>query len=101
MQYQRLIMMMSLCACSACVSCTVSLCTGPVMLKPCPSDSHNPVMVLLQAKRRLLLTGTPLQNNLLELMSLLSFVIPFKQFSAQIRNTFSRARVSDWIGGCP
>ncbi|XP_064405375.1 SWI/SNF-related matrix-associated actin-dependent regulator of chromatin subfamily A containing DEAD/H box 1A-like [Halichondria panicea] len=52
-------------------------------------------LMKIQAKRRLLLTGTTLQNNLLELMSLLSFVIPFKQFSAQIRNTFSRARRVD------
>ena len=74
-------------------SLRLNLSTEPVMLKP--------LMVLLQAKRRLLLTGTPLQNNLLELMSLLSFVIPFKQFSAPIRKTFSRARVSDSIGGCP
>lgn len=29
-----------------------------------------------QAERRLLLTGTPLQNNLVELMSLLIFVMP-------------------------
>ncbi|XP_064404540.1 SWI/SNF-related matrix-associated actin-dependent regulator of chromatin subfamily A containing DEAD/H box 1-like [Halichondria panicea] len=49
-------------------------------------------LMKIQAKRRLLLTETPLQNNLLELMSLLSFVIPF---SAQIRNTFSRARRVD------
>lgn len=31
---------------------------------------------LLQARRRLLLTGTPLQNNLIELMSLLVFLMP-------------------------
>ncbi len=98
---ETVMIMMCLCACCACVSCTVNLSTDPVMLKSFPCGSHNPVMVLLQAKRRLLLTGTQLQNNLLELMSLLSFVISFKQFSAQIRNTFSRARVSDSIGGCP
>ncbi len=98
---ETVMIMMCLCACCACVSCTVNVSTESVMLKPCPSGSHNPVMVLLQAKRRLLLTGTPLHNNLLELMFLLSFLIPFKQFSAQIRKTFSRARVSDSIGGCP
>ncbi len=66
-------------------ACTVNLSTTEpaVMLKSCHSGSHNPVMVLLQAKETSLLTGTPLQNNLLELMSLLSFLIPFK-FSAQI-----------------
>jgi len=30
----------------------------------------------MQARRRLLLTGTPLQNNLIELMSLLVFLMP-------------------------
>ena len=31
---------------------------------------------VIQARRRLLLTGTPLQNNLIELMSLLVFLMP-------------------------
>lgn len=33
-------------------------------------------MEFLQALHRMLLTGTPMQNNLLELMSLLVFVMP-------------------------
>ena len=48
-----------------------------------------------QAKRRVLLTGTPVQNNLLELMSLLSFVMPdvFSKYSEHLKRAFSRARV--------
>lgn len=45
------------------------------MLKNMASIRYQSLMKI-QAKRRLLLTGTPLQNNLLELMSLLSFVMP-------------------------
>lgn len=39
----------------------------------------------INAKRRLLLTGTPLQNNLMELMSLLCFVMP-KLFSGSVED---------------
>ena len=35
----------------------------------------------IRARRRLLLTGTPLQNNLLELMSLLTFTMPSMFYS--------------------
>jgi len=34
------------------------------------------IIGFVQARRRLLLTGTPLQNNLIELMSLLVFLMP-------------------------
>ncbi len=45
----------------------------------------------LQAEHRLLLTGTPLQNNLLELMSLLNFIMPsmFSSSTSQISKMFS------------
>lgn len=54
------------------------------------------VLIQPQAKRRVLLTGTPLQNNLLELISLLSFVMPeiFQEYADHLKKTFSRARVS-------
>ncbi|GAB6032669.1 hypothetical protein CHUAL_011545 [Chamberlinius hualienensis] len=39
----------------------------------------------IKAKRRLLLTGTPLQNNLVELMSLLGFLMP-NMFEAKIEH---------------
>ena len=50
---------------------------------------------VVQARRRLLLTGTPLQNNLLELMSLLSFVMPcmFGESVQGIKLLFSSYRI--------
>ncbi|CAH1392031.1 unnamed protein product [Nezara viridula] len=46
----------------------------------------------INAKRRILLTGTPLQNNLLELMSLLNFVMPnmFADKIQYIKTFFSK-----------
>ena len=44
-------------------------------LKNCKSNRHNHLM-RINAEFRLLLTGTPLQNNLTELMSLLNFIMP-------------------------
>lgn len=48
----------------------------------------------LQAEHRLLLTGTPLQNNLLELMSLLNFIMPsmFSSSTTQLSKMFSMVR---------
>ncbi|KAJ1919004.1 DNA-dependent ATPase fun30 [Mycoemilia scoparia] len=45
------------------------------MIKNCTSARYNWLMQI-KSKFRLLLTGTPLQNNLQELMSLLSFIMP-------------------------
>ena len=45
----------------------------------------------IRCSRKLLLTGTPLQNNLVELMSLLIFVMPgmFAKKKDQLKKMFS------------
>ncbi|XP_024295353.2 SWI/SNF-related matrix-associated actin-dependent regulator of chromatin subfamily A containing DEAD/H box 1B isoform X2 [Oncorhynchus tshawytscha] len=60
------------------------------MLKNMNSLRYRHLMAI-NAEHRLLLTGTPLQNNLLELMSLLNFIMPsmFSSSTAQIAKMFS------------
>ncbi|XP_064366550.1 SWI/SNF-related matrix-associated actin-dependent regulator of chromatin subfamily A containing DEAD/H box 1 isoform X2 [Dromaius novaehollandiae] len=60
------------------------------MLKNMSSVRYQHLM-RINAKNRLLLTGTPVQNNLLELMSLLNFVMPhmFSSSKSGIRRMFS------------
>ncbi|EDV25032.1 uncharacterized protein TRIADDRAFT_25151 [Trichoplax adhaerens] len=60
------------------------------MLKNMMSKRYRALM-RIRAQRKLLLTGTPLQNNLLELFSLLSFTMPdiFHDTKEYILNFFS------------
>eukprot|EP00730_Choanoeca_flexa_P004370 TRINITY_DN11674_c5_g1_i3.p1 TRINITY_DN11674_c5_g1~~TRINITY_DN11674_c5_g1_i3.p1 ORF type:complete len:886 (+),score=279.81 TRINITY_DN11674_c5_g1_i3:78-2735(+) len=64
------------------------------MLKNMKSQRYE-LLSKLRAERRVLLTGTPLQNNLMELMSLLTFVMPslFKNVEV-LRRIFTRKNTS-------
>ncbi|XP_078532353.1 SWI/SNF-related matrix-associated actin-dependent regulator of chromatin subfamily A containing DEAD/H box 1 [Lissotriton helveticus] len=67
------------------------------MLKNMSSMRYQHLMTL-NARNRLLLTGTPVQNNLLELMSLLNFVMPhmFSSSTAELKRLFNtKAKSSD------
>ncbi|CAJ0925666.1 unnamed protein product [Ranitomeya imitator] len=67
------------------------------MLKNMSSVRYQHLMTL-NAKNRLLLTGTPVQNNLLELMSLLNFVMPhmFSSSTSELKRMFSsKAKSTD------
>ncbi|XP_066995826.2 SWI/SNF-related matrix-associated actin-dependent regulator of chromatin subfamily A containing DEAD/H box 1 homolog [Anabrus simplex] len=61
------------------------------MLKNMTSQRHENLS-RINAAHRILLTGTPLQNNLLELMSLLSFLMPkmFRGKREHLRTLFSK-----------
>lgn len=63
------------------------------MLKNMTTERYSR-LTLINAERRLLLTGTPLQNSLLELMSLLCFVMPdmFKNRTDDIKNLFQKTK---------
>lgn len=65
------------------------------MLKNMATTRYENLM-RVQAPRKLLLTGTPLQNNLVELMSLLVFVMPemFANKKEQLKKMFSLFPVS-------
>ena len=57
----------------------------------CLVTSRYEQLMKIRGRRKLLLTGTPLQNNLVELMSLLIFVMPgmFAKKKEQLRKMFS------------
>ncbi|KAI9265925.1 SNF2 family N-terminal domain-containing protein [Sporodiniella umbellata] len=59
------------------------------MIKNCTSARYKYLMKI-KAPFRLLLTGTPLQNNLQELVSLLTFIMPqmFVEYEEEIRSIF-------------
>src|SRR4051812_41460567 len=67
------------------------------MLKNSNSSRYSTLMKL-KAEFRLLLTGTPLQNNLQELISLLAFILPdlFNEKREQLQSIFKfKAKTSD------
>jgi len=63
------------------------------------SDSHPRLIDLIlcfQASQKLLLTGTPLQNDVIELMSLLNFLMPkmFNKHHESIKRIFFNRNLS-------
>ncbi|KAK8734847.1 hypothetical protein OTU49_005686 [Cherax quadricarinatus] len=66
------------------------------MLKNMASQRYENLMKI-KAQRRVLLTGTPLQNNLVELMSILIFVMPqlFDSKKEELKRVFSMFPKSD------
>jgi SWI/SNF-related matrix-associated actin-dependent regulator of chromatin subfamily A containing DEAD/H box 1 len=67
------------------------------MLKNSKSEQYNQ-LIRIPAKFRLLLTGTPLQNNLRELISLLAFIMPnlFSERKEDLEYIFShKAKTND------
>lgn len=63
------------------------------MLKNMTSQRYS-YLITINAEMRILLTGTPLQNNLLELMSLLCFVMPnfLGKSIEDIKSLFSKVK---------
>ncbi|ODV98350.1 hypothetical protein PACTADRAFT_83641 [Pachysolen tannophilus NRRL Y-2460] len=66
------------------------------MLKNSASERYIKLMKL-KGVFRLLLTGTPLQNNLKELISLLAFIMPdlFKEKKDDLKTLFDQQRITD------
>lgn len=64
-----------------------------------PNSANIINAICFQAEHRILLTGTPLQNNLLELMSLLIFVMPniFSEKAEDLKSLFQRNQVCFFI----
>ncbi|XP_071512276.1 SWI/SNF-related matrix-associated actin-dependent regulator of chromatin subfamily A containing DEAD/H box 1 homolog isoform X1 [Panulirus ornatus] len=69
------------------------------MLKNMASQRYENLMKI-KAQRRILLTGTPLQNNLVELMSILIFVMPqlFDSKKEELKRVFSMFPKSEGDG---
>jgi helicase SWR1 len=55
-------------------------------------------LLSFNSQRRLILTGTPLQNNLTELWSLMYFLMPEKSSSALPEGFASRKEFKEWFG---